>query len=58
MSEQKPRIGKKGAGRRIAQKLSEIRRKPISKEILEIVDEVSQRNKKGDKKVALPDAEA
>ena len=42
MSEQKPRIGKKGAGRRIAQELSNIRRKPISKEILEIVDEISE----------------
>ena len=52
MSEQKPRIGKKNAGRNIAKKLAELRRKPISKEVLDIVEEISERNKRQDKKIA------
>lgn len=59
MSEQKPRIGKKGAGREVAKALSEIRKKPISEKILNIVEEISEDEKKRDKKVATPpDAEA
>ncbi len=46
MSEQKPNIGKKGAGREIAKKLSEARRKPISKELINIVNEISEREQK------------
>ncbi|OYZ24090.1 MAG: hypothetical protein B7Y39_02510 [Bdellovibrio sp. 28-41-41] len=61
MSEQKPRIGQKGAGREIAKKLSEMRRKPLSQKILNIVGEISEREKtnQNDKKsVAKPkDAE-
>ena len=52
MSEQKPKIGQKNAGREIAKKLGEIRRKPISKAVLDIVEEISERNKKQDKKIA------
>ena len=53
MSEQRPRIGKKGGAKEIAKKLTEIRRKPISKEILDIVAEISERNKKNQpKKIA------
>lgn len=57
MSEQKPKIGIKGAGREIAKKLSEMRRKPLSKKILDIVNEISEREKsdqKSDKKIAKP----
>ncbi|MES2768570.1 MAG: hypothetical protein V4596_05425 [Bdellovibrionota bacterium] len=50
MSEQKPRIGKKGGAKEIAKKLTEIRRKPISKEIFDIVTEISERNRKSDNK--------
>tara|TARA_B110001454_G_C12723272_1_gene436167 strand:+ start:3881 stop:4069 length:189 start_codon:yes stop_codon:yes gene_type:complete len=61
MSEKKPRIGQKGAGREIAKKLSEMRRKPLSQKILNIVDEISEREKKSrnnKKNVAKPkDAE-
>ena len=52
MSEQKPKIGKKGAGREIAKKLSEMRRKPISQKILNIVNEISEREQKNQKKIA------
>ena len=46
MSEQKPKIGKKGAGHEITKKLSEARRKPISKELINIVNEISEREQK------------
>ena len=52
MSEQKLKIGKKGAGREIAKKLSEMRRKPISQKILNIVNEISEREQKNQKKIA------
>lgn len=52
MSEQKTKIGKKGAGREIAKKLSEMRHKPISQKILNIVNEISEREQKNQKKVA------
>lgn len=54
MSEQKPKIGKKGAGREIAKKLSEMRRKPLSQKILNIVNEISEREQKNQKKIAKP----
>ena len=61
MSEQKPKIGKKGAGREIAKKLSEMRRKPLSQKIFNIVNEISEREQqkqKNEKKIAKPkDAE-
>ncbi len=43
MSEQKPKTGQKGAGREITKKLSDARRKPISKELINIVNEISER---------------
>lgn len=49
MSEQKPKIGQKGAGREIAKKLSEMRRKPLSQKILNIVGEISEREQKKQK---------
>jgi hypothetical protein len=54
MADEKLRIGKKGKVREIAKKLSEIRNKPISKEVLKIVEEISERNKRSDKKIAGP----
>lgn len=53
MSEQKPKIGKKGAIREIAKQLTELRKKPLSKKIFEIVEENYERNQKN-KKVAKP----
>lgn len=58
MSEQKPKIGQKGAGREITKKLSEARRKPLSKELTDIVNEISEREQEKQKKIAKPkDAE-
>ena len=54
MSEQKPNIGTKGAGREITKKLSEARRKPISKELINIVNEISEREQKKQRKIAKP----
>ncbi len=48
-----PKLGKPGAVKSIAKKLTEIRKKPISKEAFEIVEENSKRND-GRKKVAKP----
>ncbi len=54
MPKQKPRIGKINAGRKIAEKLSKLRRNPISKDVLDIVEEISERNQKNNKKIAKP----
>ncbi len=54
MSEQTPKIGKKNAGREITKKLSEARRKPMSKELVDIVNEISEREQKKQKKIAAP----
>lgn len=60
MFEQKPRIGKKGGAQEVAKKLRELRQKPISREIIQIVEESSESRKKQNKKVGRPigDAEA
>lgn len=58
MSEQKPKIGKKGGAREVAKMLTEIRKKPISREVLQIVEESNELRKKQDKKVAKPSGEA
>ena len=39
MSEQKPRIGKKGAAKELTKKFTEIRKTPVSKRVFEIVEE-------------------
>ena len=58
MSDQKPRIGKSGGGREVAKMFSEIRNKPTSKLVLEIVKEIGDSKKKQEKKIAKPkDAE-
>lgn len=46
MSEQKPKIGQKGAGREISKKISKLRSKPISKELINIINEISERELK------------
>ncbi len=53
MSEQKPKLGKKGAIREIAKQLTELRKKPLSKKVFEIVEENFERNQKN-RKVAKP----
>lgn len=50
MSDQKLKIGQKGGAKEVAKKLSEIRKKPISKAILDIVSEIDQRKKENPKK--------
>jgi hypothetical protein len=47
----RPAIGKKGAGRKIAQELGEARRQPPSRKILDIVNEISDREKGKIKKI-------
>jgi hypothetical protein len=48
-----PKLGKLGAVKSIAKKLTEVRKWPISKEVFEIVEENSKRNESR-KKVAEP----
>jgi hypothetical protein len=52
MTNQKPRIGKKGGAKRVAQELTKIRETPLSKRIFEIVDESN--DQKPSKKSATP----
>lgn len=52
MSDQKPKIGRKNGGREIAEKLAELRRRPIPKIVLEIVEDVSEATKRKEKKIA------
>lgn len=52
MSEQKTKLGKKGAIHEIAKKLTELREKPVSPKVHEIVRENYERNQKDNKKVA------
>ena len=54
MSEQKPKIGKKGAVSEIAKQLTELRKKPISPKVHDIVRENFERTQKNNKKVAKP----
>lgn len=54
MSEQKPKLGKKGAIGEIAKKLTELRQKPISPKVHDIVRENYERTQKENKKVAKP----
>jgi len=54
MSEQKPRIGKKGTAKTLTKKFSEIRKKPLSKRVFEIVEENFERTG-NQKKIAKPD---
>lgn len=53
MSEQKLKLGKKGALQKISKQLTELRKKPLSKKILEIVQENYERNQQN-KKLAKP----
>ena len=56
MPEQKPKIGKKGAAKKISKKFSELRKMPISKRVFEIVQENFERTN-NNKKVAKPDGD-
>ncbi len=51
MFEQKPKLGKKGALKEVTNKLTELRKKPLSKKTFEIVQENYERNQTN-KKVA------
>lgn len=53
MSDQKPKLGKKGTLKEVTKKLTELRKKPLSKKIFEIVQENYERNQ-ANKKVAKP----
>lgn len=57
MTDEKPKIGKKGAVKKIAEKASRLRQRPLSKKIFEIVDEnyKNNLNKEPFKKSAKPD---
>lgn len=52
MTNQKPRIGKKGGAKRVAQELTKIRETPLSKRIFEIAEESN--DPKPSKKSAKP----
>lgn len=52
MSEQKPKVGKKGAIQKIAKELAELRNKPISSKVHDIVRENFERAQKQDKRAA------
>lgn len=54
MSEQKPKLGKKGSIKEIAKELTELRKKPISPKVHDIVRENYERTQKDNKKVAKP----
>ena len=54
MTEQKAKIGKKVAIHDIAKKLTELRQKPISSRVHDIVRESYERTQKDNKKVAKP----
>ncbi len=53
MNEKKPRIGKKGGAKRVAEELSKIRKAPVSPKVFEILEQ-SEKNKNQDKKSARP----
>jgi hypothetical protein len=43
MSEQKPKLGKKGAAKALTKKFTELRKTPLSKRVFEIVKENYER---------------
>lgn len=53
MDNKPPKLGKKGALKEVSRKLTELRKKPLSKKIFEIVQENYENNEKN-KKVAKP----
>lgn len=54
MSEQKPKLGQKGAIREIAKEMTEIRKSPLSPKVHDVVRENAERTRKNDKKTAKP----
>ncbi len=53
MENQKPMVGKKGSLRQVTKKFTELRKRPLSKEVFEIVQENFDRNQKN-KKIVKP----
>lgn len=58
MSEQSPKIGKKGELKKVAKKLTELRNTPISEKVFEIVEEFYQSNQKRKQVAKSRDREA
>ena len=54
MSNQAHRIGKKGGARRVAEEIAKIRKAPLSKEVISILDENKKRQEQPLKKSARP----
>ncbi|MDZ4660031.1 MAG: hypothetical protein SGJ18_00285 [Pseudomonadota bacterium] len=55
MADQKPKIGKKGGAKRVAQKIAAMRREPLSKNIFDIIEKANQSPKSvPNKKSAKP----
>lgn len=55
MKETKPRIGKKGGAKRVAEEFTKIRKAPLPKEVFSIVDKYHKKNQqKPTKKSAKP----
>ena len=56
MLEQKPKLGKIGALKEVTKKLTELRKKPLSKKVFDIVQENYDRPQpnQGNKKIAKP----
>lgn len=52
MKNSKPRIGKKGGAKRVAQELTKIRKAPLSKKIHDLVDKAFEQD--AEKKIAKP----
>lgn len=58
MTENKSRIGKKGAGRRIAEQFAKIRKSPLPKEVFDIIEAYNKKNQqKPEKKSAKPNSD-
>lgn len=52
MENSKPRIGKKGGAKRVAQELTKVRKTPLSKKVHDLVDKAFEQNP--EKKTAKP----
>lgn len=52
MSEQKPKLGRKGAIRDIAKELTKLRKSPLSPRVHDIVRENDERTRKKDRRTA------
>lgn len=59
MNDEKPRIGKKGAAKKVTAMLKEIRKQPLSKKVFDIVDHHHEetKNQHPQKKIATPSSD-